>query len=157
MASKRSQVLERLRETVLPSIAVVDGFNFTPKLVERGWRNPGELGGNFPALFIATTSERRKNDAIGDPRTYLASPLSVVIVGYVKNSKSNPKADGTGVQLDLDKLIEDITHALYADITQGGLVYSTEVVDVQTDDGDMTPVGGCAITVEFSYHEEGNP
>jgi hypothetical protein len=156
MASKRSQILERLRTTVLPAISAADGYNLTPKLIERGWRHPGELAGNFPAIMVATTSETRKNATVSSPRTYTGI-MKVVLVGYVKNTKANPKADSTGVQLDLDKLIEDITHALYADITQNGLANYTDIVEVETDNGDLTPVAGCAVTVEFSYHEDGVP
>jgi hypothetical protein len=156
LSSKRSQILEYLRETVLPLIRTADGYNFTPKLIERGQRHPANLGSKFPALFIATTSEKRKNATTGTARNYTGT-LTVVIVGWVKNSKANPKADGTGVQKDIDNLIEDVTHALYRDITVNGLANYTDVLGVETDDGDLTPVGGCALTVEFGYHEEGNP
>lgn len=157
MSSKRSQILERLKETVLPAITAAAGYNLTVKIVERGWRIPSSMGKNeFPAIFIATTSESRKNETMGTPRNYDAK-LQVAIVGYVMNTKPNPKADGSGVQLDLDKLIEDITHALYDDITQNGLCTFTDVVGVETDDGDLLPVAGCKMAVTFGYFEEGNP
>jgi hypothetical protein len=156
VASKRSQILEFFRTTVLKAIKKTDGFNFDAKMVERGWRHPEGLT-SFPALFITATTEKRKNLTIGSNREFIAEPLSVVIAGYVKNGRPNPKADQSGVQLDLDKLIEDVEKACYEDVTLGGLATGLEISSVQTDYGDLAPVAGCEITVDVNYVEEGRP
>jgi hypothetical protein len=82
--------------------------------------------------------------------------LQVILVGYVKNTKGDLATTGdTGVELDLDKLIEDMTKAIETDPLQGNRVYNTEITDVATDDGDLFPVSGVVMSVVFSYVTEG--
>jgi hypothetical protein len=154
--SKRELILEYLRNTLLPSVVKGNTYHNTIALVERGHRSPRDFGNEkFPAVFITATRERRKNLTHNQ---FTANPLQVVLVGYVKDTKSSPGAAGTGVHRDLDRLIQDITKVLETDRLQGGLVSWTEVSDVATDDGDMAPYAGCVISVEFQYVSEGvNP
>jgi hypothetical protein len=110
-----------------------------------------DLGNSdFPAVFIASTEEKRKN-LTGNQ---FDSSLQVIIAGYVKNSKASPGASGTGTQKDLDKLIQDVTRAVESDPTQGNLVKWTEITDIATDDGDLTPLGGFVMSVTFEYVAE---
>lgn len=154
MASKRALILEYLRTTVLPLVQTSGGYNYTLKVIRRGLQHPTDLNDSqFPAVFISASSEGRQNKTLGHP-IFVAS-LSVALVGYVKNSKPNPNASGPGVQQDLDRLIEDVTKAVYADPTQGGLVHRTEVQRVDTDDGDLDPYAACVVTANFDYNSEG--
>ena len=156
MASKRATILQYLKDTLLPGICTDSGYNFDLATVERGHRNPRTMGDHeFPAVFITATQERRKNLTANQ---FMADPLQVVLVGYVKNSKDSADASGTGAQEDLDKLIEDITKALETDRLQGDRVKWTEITDIATDEGDLSPVAGCVISVSFTYVSEGvNP
>lgn len=150
--SKRALLHEYLRATLFPSITKANGYNFTVKVTERGIRNFQTMNeGEFPAIFIPSSTETRDNITGNQFR----GSLSIPIVGFVKNSKTNPDASGPGVQQDLDNLIEDITKALETDRLQGGLVLGTEIKSVATDDGDMAPIAGCVVTVEFYYVSEG--
>lgn len=155
MASKRETLLEYLK-TLLATITVANGYNHTVALVERGMKNIRDLGDDkFPALFITMTHEKRKR------RTHnqFSGDLQVIIVGYVRNTKGDFNGTGTGIQLDLDNLIEDVTKAVETDPLQrdgsNPRVYNTEITDVVTDDGDLYPTAGALISVTFSYVTEG--
>jgi hypothetical protein len=150
-ASKREQILEYLLSTVIPSVVAGASYTHTVKTIERGRRNIMDMADcNFPAVFIATTAEKRRN-LTGNQ---LDASLQVVLVGYVKNSKTSPGASGTGTQKDLDKLIQDVTRAVEADPTQGNIVKWTEITNIDTDDGDLTPIGGFVMSVTFEYVAE---
>jgi hypothetical protein len=152
MSSKRSTLLEYLRNTLLPGVTTGNGYNYTLATIERGHRNFRDLMPTaFPAVFVSSTQESRENIN----HVAFNAILKVALVGYVKNTEATPNASGTGVQLDLDKLIEDLTKVLEADRLQGGRVYNTEIVSVDTDEGDMAPYAMCVVVVEFKYATEG--
>lgn len=153
MSSKRSDLLEYLKNTLLPTVKPSAGYNMCFNTIERGHRNPDSLGEHqFPAIFITSTQEKRKNITHNQ---FMADPLQVILVGYVQSTKSNDDLDISGVQLDLDKFIEDVTKVLETDRLQTGLVKWTEISDIATDEGDLYPVAGCVISVNFSYTTEG--
>ena len=152
---KRSQILEYLARTVLPLITAANGYNNTLKTYERGWKNHTELSdAQFPAVFISETREQRKKETIG-PNPIYSCTLDALLIAYVKSTKPNPKAAQTGVQLDLDKLIDDLTKALHVDITCGGLVDVLAVTEIVTDPGDLQPVAGTIMNVQLQYNEGG--
>ncbi len=149
-ASKREVILEYLRSTVLRQIQEGPAYNLTVATVERGRRNPVSLGEHeFPALFIASTHEKRKNLN----QVHFGATLEVVIVGYVKNTSAMEGGDGTGTQKDLDRLMQDVVAALESDPLMGGDkdVKWIEVTEITTDDGDLTPYGGFVLSVSIEY------
>lgn len=150
MSSKRSELLEHLRTTVIPQISTAAGYNNTVKLVERGLKGYKALTDiAFPAIFIAETLENRGNLTHNQFR----SSLMVNIVGYVKSATS-----ASGIQIELDKLIEDVTKALEQDRKQGGRALWTQIARVYTDPGDIFPYGTFIMETEFTYAAEGiNP
>lgn len=152
MASKRQDLLEYLK-TLLATITTSNGYNNTVVTVERGIRNIREMDASqLPALFICMTHEKRQRRTVNQ----YSGDLQVVIVGYVANSKGDLALGGnTGVELDLDKLIEDVTKAIETDPLQGNRVYNTEITDVVTDDGDLFPNSGMVLSAVFSYVTEG--
>lgn len=151
MASKRQSLLEYLK-TLLAGITTGNGYNFTVKTVKRGVINQRTLNDNqLPALFIVMTHEKRKRITVNQ----FSAELQAIIVGYVKNTKGDFASTGTGVELDLDKLIEDVTKIIEADPLQSGLVYDTEIQDIVSDDGDLTPNAGFMLSVVFKYASEG--
>ncbi len=150
-ASKREQILEYLKDTVLPLITAGADYTHTVRTIERGRRSPQALAENeFPAVFILGGQEKRKNLN----QTQFESFLQVAIIGYVKNTKASLGADGTGTQKDLDKLIQDVTNAIEDDPLQNELVKWTEITDIATDEGDATPIGGFVMAVTFEYVDE---
>lgn len=151
MASKREQLLEYLK-TLLASITTANGYNNDVQLVERGIRNMRDLTDDkMPALFITMTHEKRKRRTTDK----FSGDLQVIIVGYVNNTKGDLSSGSTGVELDLDRLIEDVTKAIETDPLQGDRVYDTEITDIATDDGDLFPTSGMVLSVVFSYVTEG--
>lgn len=150
MASKRETLLEYLK-TLLTSITVANGYGQDIRSVERGIREIREMGDDqMPALFITMTHEKRNRIT----KTQFRSDLQVIIVGYIKNSKGDLNSSGTGVELDLDRVIEDVTKAIGADPLQGNRVFNTEITDIASDDGDLFPTSGFAMSVVFSYASE---
>lgn len=152
MSSKRQDVLEYLK-TLLATITIGNGYNFTVKNVERGIRNIREMGADdFPSIFITMTHEVRELRTVNQ----FSADLQVILVGYVKNTKGDIALGGnTGVQLDLDKFIADVTKCLETDRLQGGLVYKTFIKEVATDDGDTPQTSGFVMSVIMSYVTEG--
>lgn len=145
--SKRQTLLNYIRDTTLAAISTGSGYNFTPGVIERGLREIDAYPlSKFPLLFLARTVEERENLT----QNQFLSKLTAVIVGYVKTSTGV-----AGTQVELDKLIEDVTKALETDRLQGGNAKWTEVKRVVTDDGDLGDLAACAITVEFDYVSEG--
>lgn len=152
MSSNRQTILEYLKNTLLPTIQVSNGYNNNVVEVFRGFRNIKELSDDkFPSIFVTLTHEVRKRITTNQFR----SDLQVVLVGYVKNSQTDLNSSATGIDLDLDKLIEDMTKAIETDPLQGGRVYNTEITDIVSDDGDFFPAAGVAMSVVFSYASEG--
>jgi hypothetical protein len=152
LPSNRQTILEYLRGTLFPGITITAGYNNTIKTIERGQRSRTSLGDtDFPAIFIVTSREQRKNIT----GNQFQANLQVALLCYVKDTKGDPNATGTGVQKDLDRLIEDVTKKLETDRLQGGLVHWTEITDIDTDDGDLMPYAGAVIAVEFQYTTEG--
>jgi len=147
VASKRSSILEYLRTTLFPTITEENGYTNTLATVERGLRYPDSLNESaFPAVFVAQTTEERKNLT----KIHFQSDLLVTLVGFVKSAEGVSGAQGS-----LDSLIEDVTKALETDRLQGGLVNWTEVKRIRTDTGDLDPHAACAIEAHFIYTTEG--
>ncbi len=152
MASQRATILEYLKNTLLPTITTGNGYNNTVVGVYRGFQNIKDMSDDkFPSVMVTMTHEQRKRITQVDYK----ADLQVIIVGYVKNSKTDLNSTATGIELDLDKLIEDITKCVEADPLQGGIVKHTSITDIVTDDGDFFPAAGVAISVIFSYVSTG--
>lgn len=152
MSSQRATILEYLKNTLLPTITVANGYNNTVYEVVRGFRNVKDMSDDkFPTLMVTMTHEQRKRIT----QVNYVADLQVIIVGYVKNSKTDLNSTATGIELDLDKLIEDMTKCIEADPLQGGLVKHTSISDIVTDDGDFFPAAGVAMSVIFSYVSTG--
>lgn len=147
MASKRKTALNYLRDTTLAAITVAGGYNNTVATVKRGLEEIDNLPeSKFPAIYITRTQEDRNNIT----RDKFFGDIQAYLVGYVKNSTGT-----TGVQEQLDDLIEDITKAVEQDRTLGGNVKWLEIVSILTDDGDMQSYGACVVVVKLRYATEG--
>ena len=150
--SKRSALLDWLVNASGPlkQITTGNGYNNTVSLVERGQRDIGDLNdSDYPCLFVIAPDESRKNITVNQ----FDAELTVQIIGGVKLASGT-----TGLQTLLDGLISDVTKAVETDRTQGGRVYNTMVKRIQTDHGDIDPLGACVLDVIFKYATEGtNP
>ena len=154
MSSQRNTILEYLVDTLFPTITTGNSYNFTVATKERGLKSYQNMSDSeFPALFVASADEDRKN--ISNRR--FQSTMNVFIYGFVKADTSQ------NVQEELDKLIEDLTKALYAgqtpgayDPTHAGKVTWTEILEIITDEGDEEPHAAFKMKVEFRYEKPGN-
>lgn len=141
---KRNTLLQYLVGTVLPAI-ISGSYNFTVATVERGLRSIDQINDSqYPALFVASADEARANSHnIG-----FQSIITIYIYGIVKASSNS-------VQQELDKLIEDVTKALYTDPTQGNRTLYTDIKSIVTDEGDNEQHAVFRMTVEMSYISDG--
>lgn len=144
--SKRQVLLDYLASTLFPSITTANGYNFNVSKSERGLRSYDNMTDEeFPALFVASADEEREN--IGSVTTFI-SKMTVRVYGAVKSSSDH-------VQAELDKLIEDVTKALYADALQGGKTIFTDIRRIETDEGDLAPHAFFRMQVEFQHVSDG--
>ena len=96
----------------------------------------------FPACLIQTAGERRADRTIGGDDIQRQSDLTIRIVGFVK---------GSSIDTARNELIEAIENGLDADRTRGGYALDTQVVEVETDEGTLEPLGGIVVTVSVLY------
>lgn len=146
MSSKRGLLLDYLYTTLFPGITQAAGYNFDIATCERGLRSYDVMSDDmFPALFVASADETREN--VSSVTTF-RSKMDVHIYGAVKSSSGH-------LQAELDKLIEDVTKILYADPLQGGRTIYTDIVTIQTDEGDLDPHAFFRLTAQFEYVADG--
>lgn len=145
MPNTRQQIYENLL-TTFDLITVAGGYNAEMTHKAIGYKHFTECpeAETFRVLLVAGGNEKRENVT----NLSFKSALQVSLVGYIKNT--NPQAPATGEEL-LNKLIEDLTKALYVDPTRGGLAVYTEVIEVLTDKGAFQPYGGFEMIVEMEY------
>lgn len=145
--SKRTTILNYLRDTTLAAITTGNGYNFTVGNIARGIQAMDVLAvSKFPCLWIVKADEDRENITINQIR----SNMTVVIVGYVRNSSGT-----NGLQEDLDKLIQDTSRALEQDRLLNGSSYRLRIRSIHTDEGDIDPIAAFAMEVDISYASEG--
>jgi len=141
--STRQNILDYLTGTLFPSITIGNGYNFTVAISERGVRGYETMNDSeFPALFVASADESRESKT----RTHFQSTMNVFVYGMVKADASIGR-----VQVQLDKLIEDLTKAIFVDCTQGGRTTWTDIKSINCDDGDIQDHGFFIATIEFGY------
>jgi hypothetical protein len=147
MASKRTTIINYVRDTTLAAITVAGGYNNTLTSRHRGLRPmDAEADSKFPIVFLPKADEDMSNITHKD----VSATMRLRLVGYVKNS------DGLdGLQQDLDGLIQDVRKALEQDRLLGGNCYSLRILNVTTDDGDLDPIAGFGMEVEIKYAYDG--
>jgi len=147
MASNRKVILGYLISTTLKIIDSNSGFNTTPQTIARGIKEIDAIpDSSFPALYLARTKEDRENIT----RNQFRSSLTVYILGIVKN------ASGTsGLQDEIENLIEDVTKAIETDRTLGGNCKWLEIRGIETIDDDYMPFGTFMMEVQITYADTG--
>ena len=145
--SRRQQILDYIVGTVLPLITTGNGYNFTLATKQRGLENLQSLtDADYPAVFLASADEARSNVTNASFR----SDMTAFLHGYVKSP------DGvSGLQVELDKLIEDLTSALWQVPNFGSIVRDMEIADVNTDVGDNQEHASFVMQVRLHYEIQG--
>lgn len=148
MPSRRTTILNYLRDTLFPTILTSGGYNFDVGYIARGVQPIDNLPDEkFPVIYIAHGDEERHNIN----QVAFISDMSVEIYGFVKKS-----GDTNGLQEDLDKFIRDVSNAIGQDRLFGGSngVHASSVKSITTDDGDKDPFAAFLMVVDIKYNTE---
>ena len=98
----------------------------------------------YPAVLIQTSEELREDAEIGSGARTRIGTIDFVVLGFVKGSNTN-------IDTLRNALITAIETALETDITRDSNALDTEVVQVETDEGTLFPVGGIRMVVRCMY------
>ena len=105
----------------------------------------------YPAVLIQTSEELREDAEIGSGARTRMGTIDFVVLGFVKGSNTN-------IDTLRNALITAIETALETDITRDSNALDTEVVQVETDEGTLFPVGGIRMVVRCMYqYNAGTP
>ena len=105
----------------------------------------------YPAVIVQTSEENRDDSELGSGAKTRHGTIDFVISGFVKGSDSN-------IDTKRNQLITAIETALESDITRNSNALDTEVVQVETDEGSLFPVGGIRMTISCMYeYQSGTP
>ncbi len=105
----------------------------------------------YPAVIVQTSEENRDDSELGSGARTRHGTIDFVILGFVKGSDTN-------IDTLRNALITAIETALESDITRDSNALDTEVVQVETDEGTLFPVGGIRMTIRCMYqYQAGTP
>ena len=105
----------------------------------------------YPAVIIQTSEENRDDSELGSGAKTRHGTIDFVVLGFVKGAEAN-------IDTKRNELITAIETALETDITRSGNALDTEVVQVETDEGSLFPVGGIRMTIRCMYeYQAGTP
>lgn len=143
-----------VREDIASNIHSVINSISSPD-VQLCTRQPFELEelsqAQYPAVLIQTSEELREDAEIGSGARTRMGTIDFVVLGFVKGSNTN-------IDTLRNALITAIETALETDITRDSNALDTEVVQVETDEGTLFPVGGIRMVVRCMYqYNAGTP
>ena len=118
-------------------------------------RQPFELEelsqAQYPAVIVQTSEENREDQELGSGAKTRTGTIDFVVLGFVKGANTN-------IDTLRNALITAIETALETDITRDSNALDTEVVQVETDEGTLFPVGGIRMVVRCMYqYQSGTP
>ena len=143
-----------VRENIASNIQTVINAISSPD-VKLCTRQPFELEelsqAQYPAVIVQTSEENREDQELGSGSQTRTGTIDFVVLGFVKGSDSN-------IDTLRNALITAIETALETDITRDSNALDTEVVQVETDEGTLFPVGGIRMVVRCMYkYDAGTP
>ena len=105
----------------------------------------------YPAVIVQTSEENREDVELGGGAKTRSGSIDFVILGFVKGSDTN-------IDTARNTLITAIETALETDITRSSNALDTEIIQVETDEGSLFPVGGIRMVVRCIYeYNAGTP
>jgi len=132
-------------KAAIAAITTGGGYNFTVGEVMRGLKNLNEVPEDkFPAAYIAGADEARENVT----NSGFKSEMKITILGYVYHSDAS---DIEELQRSVNKFKQDVTKAIYVDHTRGGYCTYTEIDDIFTDKGTLTPYAVFEMIIKCDY------
>ena len=143
-----------VRENIASNLLTVISAISSPE-VKKATRQPfilDELSEQqYPAVIVQTSEENRDDSELGSGAKTRHGTIDFVILGFVKGAESN-------IDTLRNQLITAIETELESDITRSGNALDTEVVQVETDEGSLFPVGGIRMTIRCMYeYQAGTP
>jgi len=103
----------------------------------------------YPAVLIQTQLETKEDQELGSGGKTRINTLEFIITGYTKGAESN-------IDTSRNELAEAIENKLEEDITRNGNALDTEVVEIETDAGELFPYGAITMIVRVIYeHQSG--
>ena len=105
----------------------------------------------YPAVIIQTSEENRDDSELGSGAKTRHGTIDFVILGFVKGAEAN-------IDTARNALITAIETAIETDITRNGKALDSEVVQIETDEGSLFPIGGIKMTIRCMYeYQSGTP
>ncbi len=105
----------------------------------------------YPAVIVQTSEENREDIELGGGAKTRSGSIDFTIMGFVKGSDTN-------IDTARNALITAIETALETDITRDSNALDTEIVQVETDEGSLFPIGGIRMVVRCIYdYNAGTP
>ena len=143
-----------VRENIASNLLSVISAISSPDII-KATRQPFQLDElsdkQYPAVIVQTSEETREDQELGNGARTRIGMIDFVILGFVKGAESN-------IDTLRNQLITAIETALESDITRSGNALDTEVVQVETDEGSLFPVGGIRMTIRCMYeYQAGTP
>ena len=144
-----------VRENIASNLlSTISGIS-SPITIKKATRQPfllDELSEQqYPAVIVQTSEENRDDSELGSGAKTRHGTIDFVILGFVKGAESN-------IDTLRNQLITAIETELESDITRSGNALDTEVVQVETDEGSLFPVGGIRMTIRCMYeYQAGTP
>ena len=105
----------------------------------------------YPAVVVQTSEENREDQELGSGAKMRVGTIDFVVLGFVKGANTN-------IDTLRNALITAIETALETDITRDSNALDTEVIQVETDEGTLFPVGGIRMVIRCMYkYDAGTP
>jgi len=144
-------VRENIASNLLSTISSIS----SPITIRKATRQPfllDELSEQqYPAVIVQTSEENRDDSELGSGAKTRHGTIDFLILGFVKGAEAN-------IDTKRNQLITAIETALETDITRNSNALDTEIIQVETDEGTLFPVGGIRMTIRCMYeYQAGTP
>ena len=143
-----------VRENIASNLLTVISNISSPDII-KATRQPFQLDElsdkQYPAVIVNTSEENRDDSELGSGARTRHGTIDFVILGFVKAAEAN-------IDTLRNALITAIESAIETDITRDSNALDSEVVQVETDEGSLFPVGGIRMTIRCMYeYQAGTP
>jgi len=143
------------RENIASNIITTISTGTSPITIKKITREPFDVDElseqQYPACFIQTGNETRSDQTMTSSTITRQASVDYVIIGFVKGTPTN-------IDTKRNELISTIETRLDSDRTRGGYAKQTQIVEVNTDEGVLFPIGGIRMVVRVMYqYTSGTP
>jgi hypothetical protein len=143
-----------IRENIAANLLTVISGISSPD-IKKATRQPFQIDElseqQYPAVIVQTSEENRDDAELGSGAKTRHGTIDFVVLGFVKGAESN-------IDTLRNALITAIETAIETDITRDSNALDSEVIQVETDEGSLFPVGGIRMTIRCMYeYQAGTP